>query len=135
MTRSSGASADHALAGDDLERLAEAAWWTARPKECIDALERAYAGHSREGNPRRAAYVALHLADQWSERLQSAQAAGWFQRASRLLDGQPEGVEHGYLELALARSSGSVEEHDAARRRRCSTSAHASRTGTCRRSG
>ena len=111
------ASIDGALSGDDLERLAEAAWWTAHPKECIDALERAYAAYSREGNPRRAAYVALHLAEQWSERLQSAQATGWFQRASRLLEGQPESVEHGYLELAMAMTSSGVEdlmEHGAA---------------------
>ena len=81
------ASIDLELSGDDLQRLAEAAWWTAHPAECIDALERAYAAYSREGDPRRAAYVALHLAEQCSERLQSAQAAGWFQRASRLLEG------------------------------------------------
>jgi class 3 adenylate cyclase len=105
-----GASAGQELAGDDLERLAEAAWWTAHPKECIDALERAYAAHSREGDPRRAARVALYLAEQWSERLQPAQAAGWLQRAIRLLDGLPEGVEHGYLELAMAMTSSGVEE-------------------------
>ena len=111
------ASTDGALSGDDLQRLAEAAWWTAHPKECIDALERAYAAYSREGNPRRAAYVALHLAEQSSERLQSAQATGWFQRASRLLEGLPESVEHGYLELAMAMNSSGVEdlmEHGAA---------------------
>ena len=111
------ASVDQALSGEDLEQLAEAAWWTAQPKECIDALERAYAAYSHEGNLRRAAYVALHLAEQWSERLQSAQAAGWFQRASRLLEGQPESVEHGYLELAKAMTSSGVEdlmEHGAA---------------------
>lgn len=104
------ASFGEEIVGEDLERLAEAAWWTAHPKECIDALERAYAAYSREGNQPRAAYVALKLADQWSERLQSAQATGWFQRAVRLLEGQPQGVEHGYLELALAKSSGGVEE-------------------------
>jgi class 3 adenylate cyclase len=101
---------DQEMAGKELEALAEAAWWTAHPKECIDALERAYAAYSREGNSRRAAYVALSLAEQWSERLQSAQSAGWLQRAARLLEGQPEGVEHGYLELALARTSDGVEE-------------------------
>ena len=105
-----GASAAYELAGADLERLAEAAWWTAHPKECIDALERAYAAYSHEGNSRRAAYVALLLAEQWSERLQSAQAAGWFQRASRLLEGQPECVEHGYLALAKAMTSSDVED-------------------------
>ena len=104
------ASIDLELSGDDLQRLAEAAWWTAHPVECIDALERAYAAYSREENPRRAAYVALHLAEQCSERLQSAQAAGWFQRASRLLDGVPESVEHGYLALAMAMTSSGVED-------------------------
>ena len=129
------ASIDLELSGDDLQRLAEAAWWTAHPKECIDALERAYAAYSREGNPRRAAYVALHLAEQCSERLQSAQAAGWFQRASRLLEGQPESVEHGYLAARhgddLLRCGGS----DASTVRRCWTSVRASTTTICRRSG
>jgi class 3 adenylate cyclase len=104
------ASVAQALSGDDLVKLAEAAWWTAHPKECIDAFELAYAAYSREENQPRAAFVALNLADQWDERLQSAQAAGWLQRATRLLDGQPEGVEHGYLELAMAKRSGGVEE-------------------------
>ena len=103
------ASGERTLSGEDLEKLAEAAWWTAHPEGCIDALERAYAAHSTAGDLRRAAYVALNLADQWNERLQSAQAAGWFRRASRLLEGLPEGVEHGYLELAMAKSSDSVE--------------------------
>ncbi len=97
------------LAGEDLEQLAEAAWWTARPDACIDAWERAYEAHANAGNPPRAAYVALKLADQWSERLQSAQAAGWFRRATRLLEGEPGCVEQGYLELAMAKSSGSVD--------------------------
>ena len=61
--------ADHEIQGEDLEKLAEAAWWTAHPAECIDALERAYASYARRGNERRAAYVALNLADQWNERL------------------------------------------------------------------
>lgn len=104
------AEADEELTGEDLERLAWAAWWTARPKDCTDAMERAYAAYSRAGNLRRAGKVALALADQYGERLQPAQASGWFQRATRLLEEQPEGVEHGYLEMARARNSGGVEE-------------------------
>ena len=71
------AAADQEMAGEDLEKLSEAAWWTAHPAECIDALERAYSTYSNQGNQLRAAYVALNLADQWNERLRSAQAAGW----------------------------------------------------------
>ena len=104
------ASAEGSLAGEEWERLAEAAWWTAHPDRCIDALEQAFAAYNNEGNERRAAYVALQLADRWGDRLGSAQAAGWFRRASRLLAAQSEGVEHGYLELAKARSSESFEE-------------------------
>ena len=92
--------------GDDLMQLAEAAWWTARPKESVDALERAYATYSAEGNDPRAAYAALQLADRCNDALQRAQAAGWLRRATRLLDPLPEGLEHGYLELSLARRGG-----------------------------
>ena len=106
----SGVSADQPLAGADLERLAEAAWWTAHPNECVDALERAYAAYSREGDELRAGSVALNLAERSSDRLQPAQAAGWFQRATRLLEGHPESVEYGYLELARAMTAGDVDE-------------------------
>jgi class 3 adenylate cyclase len=101
---------EHHLDGDDLERVAEAAWWTARPKESMDALERAYAEYSSGGNQRRAARVALQLAERCDDRLQRAQAAGWLRRATRLLETLREGPEHGYLELALARKGGNVED-------------------------
>jgi len=64
----SDAALEGTLSGEDLERLAEAAWWTAHPKECIDALERSYAAHSNEGDTRRAAYVALQLVEDASVR-------------------------------------------------------------------
>jgi class 3 adenylate cyclase len=92
------------LAGEDLERLADAARWSVRPQDSLEALERAYAAYSGDGNERRAAYVALNLASEYSDRLQPAIAQGWFRRASRLLEPLPEGVEHGYRELALARA-------------------------------
>jgi class 3 adenylate cyclase len=98
------------MAGEALEQLAEAAWWTARPQESMDALERAYAAYTAEGNEPRAAFVALRLADRSDDRLQSAQAAGWLRRATRLLEAIPERAEHGYLELALAKRADSPEE-------------------------
>ena len=45
------AEADEELTGEDLERLAWAAWWTARPKDCTDAMERAYAAAFTRGEP------------------------------------------------------------------------------------
>lgn len=91
------------LAGADLEKLAVSAWLSAHPKESLEATERAYAAHVEGDNKPRAAYVALILADEYEDRLQQAISNAWFQRATRLLEGQPEVVEHGYLELALAK--------------------------------
>lgn len=104
------AAADEELTAEDLELFGEAAWWTAHPEECIDGLEQAYAAHSRAGNPRRAAFMALMLADRFDEQQRSAQATAWFQRAARLLEPEPQSVEHGYLELALGKTSGDFEE-------------------------
>jgi class 3 adenylate cyclase len=93
------------LTGEDLEGLAEAAWWSAHPQESIDAFTRACAAYEAEGNPRGAAFVALRLAFEYADRIDSALWNGWVQRASRLLADQPEGIEHGYLELALSRAA------------------------------
>jgi class 3 adenylate cyclase len=101
------------LTGEDLARLGEAAWWSAHPKESIDAFERAYAAYVSEENPRRATYVALRLAFEHGDRSESALWNGWLQRAIRLMADQPECVERGYLELALVRSSferGAIDE-------------------------
>lgn len=87
------------LSGEDLERFAEAGWWTAHPAESLQAYEDAYAAYLEEGNPRRAAFLALEVADAYRDRLRQGPASGWRGRATRLLDELPEGVEHGYLEL------------------------------------
>ena len=93
------------LSSEDLERLAEAAWWSAHPNESIDAFERAYAAFSAEGKRRDAARISLRLAMEYADRLDSAVWNGWLQRAARLLADEPESVEHGWLELCLVRSA------------------------------
>ncbi len=93
------------LSSEDLERLAEAAWWSAHPTESLDAFERAYAAFSAEGKRRDAARVGLRLAMEYADRLDSAVWNGWLQRATRLLADEPESVEHGWLELCLVRSA------------------------------
>jgi class 3 adenylate cyclase len=101
------------LTGDDWERFAEAAWWSAHPSESIDAFERAYTTYSAEGNTPRAAFIALRLAFEHADRMESSLWNGWLQRAIRLMTDQPDSVERGYLELALSRSSferGAVDE-------------------------
>jgi class 3 adenylate cyclase len=99
--------------GEDRERLAEAAWWSAHPTESLEAFERAHAAYVAEGNPRRAGYVALRLAIEHADRMETALWNGWLQRAIRLLADDADCAEQGYLELALTRTSferGAVDE-------------------------
>src|SRR5437870_1743483 len=81
----------------DLEGLAEAAWWNGRVDLCISARERAFALYLDAGEPRRAALVALDLAKDNSGRKAAAVGAAWHNRAQRLLQDEPVGVEHGFL--------------------------------------
>lgn len=99
----SALDATDALAADDLEALGEAAWWLGRLPESTAARERAVAAHIADGHPRQAALVALRLFYMFSVRGEDAIATGWLRRASRLLQDQSEGVEHGQLLLAQAR--------------------------------
>jgi DNA-binding CsgD family transcriptional regulator len=99
----SSLDANEGLAPEDLEALGEAAWWLCRLPECIAARERTVAAYLAEGQPRRAALVALRLFYTFSVRGEGAIASGWLRRAARLLEGESEGVEHGQLALAEAR--------------------------------
>lgn len=86
-----------ALSPDDLECLAEAAWWTGRLAACIAARERAYAAYVGARNPRRAAMVAIALAKDYFAKREPSVGTAWLSRAERLLQGEPECVERGYL--------------------------------------
>ncbi len=94
---------DARLSAEDLERLGEAAWWAAHPKESLEAFERAYAAHVAEGNRPRAAFVALRLANDYVESRDMALWNGWVRRATTLLAGEPESVVNGYLDVELVR--------------------------------
>jgi len=87
----------------DLEALGEAAWWLSHLSECTSARERAVAAYVADGQSPQAAVVALRLFYTFSVRGESAIATGWLRRATRLLEREPEGVEHGQLALAEAR--------------------------------
>jgi tetratricopeptide (TPR) repeat protein len=87
------------LTGEDLELLGNAASWTGRLAASLEAHERAYARYLKEDNRVRAAFSALYLAGEYRAKLQNAVATGWHQQAVRLLENEPEGLEHGYLEL------------------------------------
>jgi LuxR family transcriptional regulator, maltose regulon positive regulatory protein len=87
---------------DALEGLSWAAWWVEDVATCLDARERAYRLCRREGEMRRAAWLALWLADDYLIlRGQRAIANGWFQRAVRILAGLDACPEHGWLDALL----------------------------------
>ncbi|MCA1832149.1 MAG: adenylate/guanylate cyclase domain-containing protein [Actinomycetota bacterium] len=101
------------LAPEDLELMAEAAWWATHPDEAIDILERAYAAYVRSDNRVRAGYVALTLAREYGVKFAGPVSAGWFNRAKGLLEPEPEGIEHGYLygrQSLQALAAGNLDE-------------------------
>ena len=96
----SAADRDGALTGADLEALAEALLWTAHPLESLTARQRAHAAYIEEGNASRAAQMAILLAIWFGARLRLSVAGGWFERAKRLIEHEPESEVHGFLEWA-----------------------------------
>jgi ATP/maltotriose-dependent transcriptional regulator MalT len=87
---------------DALEGLSWAAWWVEDVTTCLDARERAYRLSRREGDLRRAAMLALWVADDYLIlRGERAIANGWFQRAARILEGLDTCPEHGWLDSLL----------------------------------
>lgn len=85
------------LTGEDLEGLAEAAYWLGRYREALSAQQRAHHAHLQAGDHRRAAVAAVILTIQHRSLQHSAVASGWYQRAQRLLAFEPDCAEHGYL--------------------------------------
>jgi LuxR family maltose regulon positive regulatory protein len=87
---------------DALEGLSWAAWWVEDVATCLEARERAYRLSRREGDMRRAAMLALWVADDYLIlRGERAIANGWFQRAARILEGLDTCAEHGWLDSLL----------------------------------
>jgi DNA-binding winged helix-turn-helix (wHTH) protein len=91
------------LSAEDLQRWAHAAQCAGRPHAAAEPLERAVAAFSTRGDRRRAAWVAILLAQLRLEWRETVLANGWYQRATRLLENEPPGREKGYLDLLGAR--------------------------------
>ncbi len=98
----SAADAARPLEPGDLELLAEAALWSDRHDVSFAASERAFQGYMRAGNRRRAAVVAVGLTVHNVARLDLSVAAGWYQKAQRLLEGEESAREYGYLTVVTA---------------------------------
>jgi tetratricopeptide (TPR) repeat protein len=105
------ADADEPLGPDDLDAMGECAWWIGKMRHCIALRERAHAAYLKQDDVRRAARIATELSDHHADLMEGGTAIGWIQRAARLLDGQPEGAEHGWLEFGhglIAHSQGDI---------------------------
>ncbi len=85
------------LSAEDLDGLAEAAYWSGHHREALSARQRAHHAYLQSGDHRGAAVDAVILSIQHRLFRQFAVASGWFQRAQRLLETEPECAEHGYL--------------------------------------
>ena len=94
------ADASGKLAGEDIESLAEAAWWTGRLEEAIAFRERAYAAYVEEDEKTRAAVLAVMLTMDHQVRGAMSVAGGWLARAERLLANEDESAAQGHLALA-----------------------------------
>ncbi len=81
----------------ELEREAERAWWRGDGVASMAASEAVYQRRMSEGQTADAATQAIGLTLEWATRGDLEVAAGWLNRARRLLAGLPPGPAHGYL--------------------------------------
>jgi len=95
--RFTAASAAGALEAEDLERLAEVAWWVAEGVACVRAREEAYRRYIERVELEAAARVALALAEDYWHRLARSVAQSWLRRAEQHLGGLAETATHGWL--------------------------------------
>jgi class 3 adenylate cyclase len=103
------ADAVEPLGPDDLELMAECAWWIGKMRHCIALRERAHAAYLQAGKANKAARVAIELADSHTDLLEPSVASAWLQRASRILDKEPESIDHAWLKIAYSIHARQVE--------------------------
>jgi DNA-binding NarL/FixJ family response regulator len=77
--------------------LGVAAWWLEDTPATIDARRRAYSLYRARGDPTGAARAAMGLVMDFFFEGEQPVARGWMQRARRLLEGNEESVERGWL--------------------------------------
>lgn len=91
------ASESAELTTDDLEALADAAWWLGHNDESLTLSEHVYRRLLEDEDVPRAAQYAVETALLWFLRGEQAVGSGWINRSVRLLDNLPECSAHGYL--------------------------------------
>ena len=96
----SEADGNGALGAEDIENLAEAAWWTGHLEEALALRERAYAAFAQAGERDRAALVASTLAFDHIVKGAMSVAGGWVRRAESILGSETESGAYGRFSLA-----------------------------------
>src|SRR5215204_5709693 len=97
------ADSESPISTEDLGLLAESAWFAGDPDAAIEARERAHAEYLEQGDKCHAAEMALQLALDHFDRLETAIGNGWLGRARRLLQQTPEEcAAHGWQAALLA---------------------------------
>ncbi|MEO7803481.1 MAG: adenylate/guanylate cyclase domain-containing protein [Actinomycetota bacterium] len=81
----------------DLMQLADSAWWIGKPERALHTREEAFADLIAAGLKGQAARVALLLFWDHLGKNSETMAMGWMSRASQLLEGEPDSVDHGWL--------------------------------------
>lgn len=102
------------LGAADLELLATSAYLIGCDDDYLGALDRAHNTHLGDGQVVRAVRCAFWLGLRLLFRGETGRANGWLARARRLLDGEPECVEQGYLLLPIVQQSIDVGDWQAA---------------------
>jgi DNA-binding CsgD family transcriptional regulator len=87
------------LSTEQLERLAEAAFWLGRPRETISARQKVYAKYRDAGDVKNATRTAWLLFHNYFDLDETAAASGWLQRAHRHANTISDQVESGYIAL------------------------------------
>src|SRR5438045_4840294 len=95
----SAANNDLPLGAEDVLGLSIAARLIGKDTESIALLGQAHQGFISEGQPMRAARCAFWLAYIAMFNGEMAHCNGWLARCRRLLHGQPDCAEHGYILL------------------------------------
>jgi len=105
--RLSAADARGPLSGQDLESLAQAAFFVARADLEREVKERAFKAYEAEGNDLRAAYIALDVARDYAFSGNHAISTVWIRRAERIIGPDGDTYAHGYLALIQSIGAGS----------------------------
>jgi class 3 adenylate cyclase len=108
------ADAEGGLSGADLQGFGLTAFFMARADIELDIHERAFKAYEAEGQPVRAAVVALSIARSYGFAGKHSIASAWTRRAERILGPDGDGYAFGYLALVRSEAASATGDIDKA---------------------